>query len=81
MRNVPAMDAGRLVLAAGVAYARGLRYVYVGNVGGAAGELENTRCPSCASTLVERRNYAVIESRMNAGCCGSCGTSIPGRWC
>ena len=68
-----------LVSVAGAAYARGLRYVYVGNVTSVFGELEHTRCPSCHTTVIERRNYVTTANRLSAsGGCPSCGTSIPG---
>ncbi len=35
----------------------GLRYVYAGNLPGAVGALEDTRCTSCGATLVARSGY------------------------
>ena len=79
MKDRPAMHAELLVSIAGAAYARGLRYVYVGNVTSAFPELEHTRCPSCHATLIERRGYATTANRLTAGgACGSCGTKIAG---
>jgi pyruvate formate lyase activating enzyme len=79
MKDRPAMTADLLVSVAGAAYARGLRYVYVGNVTNAFGELEHTRCPSCHATVIERKNYATIANRVTAdGSCPSCATRIPG---
>lgn len=80
MKERPPASAGLLVEAAGVAYARGLRYVYVGNLPGTATALETTRCPSCAAALVERRSYRVTANRLVDGRCPHCSAAVPGRW-
>jgi pyruvate formate lyase activating enzyme len=59
----------------------GLRYVYAGNLPGAVGDLENTRCASCGEALISRYGYFIREYRLTAdGCCPSCATPVPGRW-
>jgi hypothetical protein len=58
----------------------GLRYVYPGNLPGLVGDGENTRCPACFETLVERRGFRVIRNKLANGTCFKCGTAIPGRW-
>ncbi len=58
----------------------GLRYVYPGNVPGAFGERENTRCPACSATLIERRGFYVTRNRMAGERCPDCETRIPGVW-
>jgi pyruvate formate lyase activating enzyme len=58
----------------------GLHYVYAGNVPGRVGELENTRCPSCRRTVVERAGYRIRRIDLVEGRCGGCGTVIPGMW-
>jgi pyruvate formate lyase activating enzyme len=63
-----------LAMAAGAAYARGLQYVYVGNIGDAFPELSNTRCPKCAETLIERRNWETLRARTTC----TCGHKVPG---
>lgn len=80
MRDRPAMHPELLVSAAGVAYARGLRYVYVGNATSTFGELEHTRCPGCHATVIERRNYETRVNRLDSGACPSCGARVPGLW-
>jgi pyruvate formate lyase activating enzyme len=67
-----------LAMAAGAAYARGLQYVYVGNVGDAFPELSSTRCPSCSTTLIGRRDWSTVESYVQDGRCASCGHAVPG---
>ena len=51
--------ADMLLEAADIGRAAGLRYVYAGNLPGAVGDLENTRCAACGETLVERRGYRI----------------------
>ncbi len=60
--------------------AEGLRYVYAGNIPGGMGEWENTRCPSCGETVIERRGFRVLANRLRDGACPKCAASIPGRW-
>ena len=73
--------ADMLLNAAGIARASGLRYVYAGNMPGAVGELENTRCRSCGETVIERRGYHILAYRLlPGGRCPSCTAVVPGRW-
>lgn len=70
-----------LLKAGEIATAAGMRYVYLGNMPGRLGEWENTRCHRCAKTLIRRRGFYVLESRMgNDGKCPFCATPIPGIW-
>lgn len=78
MRDRPPMGPELLVSVAGAAYARGMRFVYVGNVTSAFAELEHTRCPGCHAVVVERRNYRTIRNHLIAGACRACGERIPG---
>jgi pyruvate formate lyase activating enzyme len=56
----------------------GLRYVYIGNVGGHPAE--NTYCPKCKNLIVERRGYFVGQVNIIDGKCKFCGEEIPGVW-
>jgi pyruvate formate lyase activating enzyme len=59
----------------------GLRYIYAGNLPGRVGNLEDTRCAHCASTLIERSGYLVRSYRVTPeGKCPDCSAPIPGRW-
>ena len=70
-----------LVRAAGIGRHAGLRFVYAGNAAGQVGDLEDTRCPDCRDTLVQRRAYWIGACRVTAdGRCPGCGSRIPGRW-
>jgi pyruvate formate lyase activating enzyme len=58
--------------------AAGLEYVYLGNVLGHP--LENTYCPGCGASLVERWGLGVTSYRLESGCCPQCGGEIAGVW-
>lgn len=78
MKDRPAMHPELLVSVAGTAFARGMQFVYVGNVTGTFQELEHTRCPGCHTTVVERNNFTTTTNRLVSGACPSCGERIPG---
>src|ERR1019366_7454124 len=65
-----------LLRAAATGRAAGLRYVYAGNLPGLAG-LEDTRCPGCGDTPIERRGFRVLCNRLSAGECPRCRGGIP----
>jgi Pyruvate-formate lyase-activating enzyme len=73
-------DAEALLRAREIGYNAGLHYVYAGNRPGEVGDSENTFCPSCKSTLVERWGFRVRSNRIVDGKCFKCGTEIAGRW-
>jgi pyruvate formate lyase activating enzyme len=56
----------------------GLKYVYIGNVPGDPGE--NTLCPACGETVIERRGFEVRSLKLTEGRCSSCGAAISGIW-
>jgi len=58
----------------------GLHFVYPGNLPGMVGERENTHCPSCDGTLIERRGFYVRKNRMDGSKCPDCGAEVPGYW-
>jgi pyruvate formate lyase activating enzyme len=73
--------AEHLVRAAEIGSSEGLKFVYAGNLPGRVGEWENTRCPGCSLTLIERYGYLVRDYKITTeGKCPSCGTAIPGIW-
>jgi pyruvate formate lyase activating enzyme len=69
-----------LIRAAEIGYSAGLRFVYAGNRPGETGPFENTVCPSCHETLIERWGFHVRQNRLVNGKCFKCGAAIPGRW-
>lgn len=79
MQDNGATPISTLMKAAEIATEAGLKYIYLGNKPGQVGEWENTRCPSCRETLVERYGFRILSNRIQNGKC-TCGTKIPGRW-
>ncbi len=70
-----------LMRAVEIARAAGLKYIYPGNLPGAVGDWEDTRCHHCSATLIRRRGFVVRENRIGAsGNCPECHTAIPGIW-
>lgn len=68
-----------LLSAAGAAYIRGLRHVYVGNVA-AASALAHTRCPKCHAVAVRRADFRTTSNHLDSGRCPECKTPLPGLW-
>ena len=54
--------------------AEGLHHVFVGNVPGSG--LENTVCPGCGKTVVERSGFTVQRDRLRLGACPDCGQEV-----
>lgn len=70
-----------LVRAAEIGASEGLQFIYAGNLPGRVGEWENTRCPGCRRTLIERHGFLVRDCRLTPdGKCPDCGRKIPGIW-
>src|SRR5262244_2343471 len=69
-----------LMRAAQIGYEAGLNFVYAGNLPGRVGEYENTYCPNCKATLIERYGFRVMQNRIKNGACPQCSKVIPGRW-
>jgi len=61
-----------------IAMEAGVRYAYVGNVPGSAGE--NTFCHSCGKQIVDRYGYHTRSRIAAGGKCPNCATAIPGVW-
>jgi pyruvate formate lyase activating enzyme len=80
MRDRDWTQARRLVSAAEMGYEAGLRYVYAGNIPGGTSRYENTFCPSCHSTVIERYGFEILSNHLDDGKCPKCHTAIAGRW-
>ncbi len=78
LRNLPSTPIDLLTQLREKAMASGLRYVYLGNVPGHAGE--NTYCPKCQAVVIGRDGYQITKNHLKFGACAACGTPIPGRW-
>jgi pyruvate formate lyase activating enzyme len=81
MTDRGATTAGMLGRAADLGREAGLNYVYCGNRPGQVDGGEDTRCPSCARTLVRRAGFRVRKDELTpAGGLCPCGERIPGVW-
>jgi len=80
MIDPPRTDVETLLRAYELGRQAGLKFVYPGNVHGRVGDLENTKCPSCGRTLIERRGFSVRRLDLADGRCPGCRTLIPGVW-
>jgi pyruvate formate lyase activating enzyme len=81
MLEPPSTSVKTLVKAAEIGQEAGLNYVYAGNIPGRVGEYENTYCPNCRATLVERYSYTIRGYHLTAeGTCPKCGAAIHGIW-
>jgi len=81
MTDPDATTASTLIRAAEIGQEAGLRYVYAGNLPGQVGPYENTFCPVCGATLIERLGYVILGYHLtDEGACPKCDTIIPGVW-
>ncbi len=77
--NVPPTPVATLLNARDIAINSGLKYVYVGNVPGL--DAENTYCPGCHQTIIQRTGYFVYYNWVTKeGKCKICGYKINGVW-
>jgi pyruvate formate lyase activating enzyme len=79
LEHLPPTPVETLLKARDLARAAGLRYVYIGNVPGLRGA-EDTQCPNCKRTIIERDIFSVTRLDLAAGQCRHCGTRIAGVW-
>jgi pyruvate formate lyase activating enzyme len=61
-----------------LAMAEGVRYVYVGNVPGHAGN--HTYCHQCKKLIIERVGYQLPQYHLRGSHCVFCNARIPGVW-
>jgi pyruvate formate lyase activating enzyme len=81
MTDPSATSARTLLRAAEIRQEAGLNFVYAGNLPGHVGEYENTYCPQCRASLIERYSYVIQNYRLTAqGACPDCGSRVPGIW-
>jgi pyruvate formate lyase activating enzyme len=78
LTNLPPTPVQTLEQARQIAMDEGVRFVYIGNVGGH--EANHTYCPVCGKVLIRRTGFAVNAYHIKAGRCAYCGTPIPGVW-
>lgn len=78
LTNLPPTSIETLNSAREIAIDSGLHYVYIGNVPG--NNAQNTICPSCKKTVVERNGYRIVNQFLMNGKCSFCDTNIAGVW-
>ncbi|HVP58502.1 MAG TPA: AmmeMemoRadiSam system radical SAM enzyme [bacterium] len=79
LANLPPTPVSSVERAREIALARGLKYVYVGNVP-AQHPGESTYCPKCGKMVIERAGYTILSNRIHSGKCQYCHTPIAGVW-
>jgi pyruvate formate lyase activating enzyme len=76
MMDRPRTPVGTLRKAREIGLSAGLKYVYEGNVPGEG--RENTYCPSCGESLIERIGFSLTAIKMKDSRCSKCGSHIDG---
>lgn len=78
LANLPPTPVETLEKAREIAMQEGVRFVYIGNLPGHAGN--NTYCPGCGQSIIERQGFAVMAYHLREGSCVHCEEQIPGVW-
>lgn len=78
MQNYPNTPASTLKRARQIAMAKGMQFVYTGNIHDSDGG--TTYCPSCGSAVIVRDWYQLLDWQLEKGKCLHCGNTIPGRF-
>jgi pyruvate formate lyase activating enzyme len=61
-----------------IALAKGLHFIYLGNVRSAEGG--TTFCPGCGTAVITRDGCRITAMGLHGGTCAACGMRIPGRF-
>jgi pyruvate formate lyase activating enzyme len=78
LSQLPSTPTETLEKAHTIAKESGIKFVYLGNVAGHW--TENTYCPKCKKTIVERRVFTILSNHIVKGKCKFCGERISGVW-
>ncbi len=78
LKRLPSTPVETLKKARETALDAGLNYVYIGNAPGSGGE--NTICPNCGKTIINRKGYTILQNHINNNKCKYCGEPIAGLW-
>jgi len=78
MKNLPPTPLSTLERAHNIAVQEGIRFVYIGNIPGH--KYENTFCPNCKNTIIQRKGFSVIKIDLDNRRCKHCQHIIPGVW-
>lgn len=78
MLDRPRTPLATLVAAHDAARQAGLRFVYTGNVSNR--QNENTYCPGCGKSVIQRDGYQLLDYQIVASACRFCGAKIAGHF-
>ncbi len=78
MCNIPPTPLKTLETICEIAFTEGLKYVYIGNV--PDHPRNNTYCPICGKTLIERKNLDRVKCLITEGTCPDCKEKIAGKF-
>jgi pyruvate formate lyase activating enzyme len=78
LRNLPPTPVSTLERAHQMALDVGLRYPFVGNVPGHAGN--HSHCPKCKKVVIERHGFFIKNNHVAKGRCEFCQEKIAGVW-
>jgi pyruvate formate lyase activating enzyme len=78
LTQLPATPVSTLTKCREIALKAGLHYVYIGNAPGL--QAENTICPKCKKTVVERKGFSIVSNQIVASKCKFCNAPIAGIW-
>jgi len=73
MREPPPTPMASIERAIEIGRQAGLRYVYAGNVAG----MQDTVCPTCGTTVIERVGMGVAATRLRGAACAHCAATLP----
>ncbi|MHC4597478.1 MAG: AmmeMemoRadiSam system radical SAM enzyme [Planctomycetota bacterium] len=76
LKNLPRTPIQTMTDARKAALDAGVKFVYCSNV--APHEGNNTFCPGCGKTLIQRVGFKILSNAIRNGKCPSCGHKIPG---
>ena len=74
LTNVPRTPDKTLNMAYDTARKSGIEFVYLGNVW--AGDRDDTFCPKCRSSVIEREGFRVRSTNLKGNRCGVCGSPL-----
>ncbi len=78
LMNLSPTPVETMLMARKIAIESGLKYVYLGNISHT--DAENTYCPACGKSVIERAGYVITAYNVVAGKCKFCGAPIDGIW-
>ena len=78
LNDRPPTPVKTLHMARQIALEEGIKYVYIGNVPGDAGE--DTYCPTDGKKLIDREGYWIVDYKLDSNGCYGKSCCVPGVW-